>query len=219
LKADAKQVDMNLINRGFTLIEVLISITLLGVILVTIFGGLRIGFNAWETGEKNLDFQQHQQTILNFMQCQLASARAVSIETSDDRNLVFIGKPNAMAFVSSHSIMPGNIYGDVYVQYWVEDDVDGSMLKIYENNTLFESLTGELSNPSRSGMTYNLGRIENLSLFYLRKGQGESTWSDQWEWKTEEEEKLPAAIRCVFQINKDMPPIELFVATKASTIE
>ena len=36
-------------ERGFTLIEVLIAITLLGMIVMLLFGGIRLGARAWET--------------------------------------------------------------------------------------------------------------------------------------------------------------------------
>ncbi len=210
---------MELTNRGFTLIEVLISITLLSVILVLMFGGLRIGINAWETGEKNLDAQQHQQVVLDLMRRQLASAKAETIDTADDRQLLFNGKPTAVAFISSHAIMPGNIYGDVYVQYWIEDAGDQFILKIYENNTVFESLAGDMRSTSRTGTTYELAAVRDLRFSYLTKDESRSYWSDNWDPEARGDEKLPAAIRCVFQINKHMPPIEMFVATKASTLE
>src|SRR6056297_1786767 len=108
-------------RQGFTLIEVLISITLIGVIMVLIFGGLRISVNAWETGEKNIDASQHQQVVLDLMRRQLASMRAAVIETSDERKLGFSGGPSSMAYISSYAMAPGNFYGDVYVRYWVED--------------------------------------------------------------------------------------------------
>ena len=36
-------------ERGFTLIEVLIAITLLGMIVMLLFGGIRLGTRAWES--------------------------------------------------------------------------------------------------------------------------------------------------------------------------
>ncbi|MDO8958011.1 MAG: type II secretion system protein, partial [Deltaproteobacteria bacterium] len=44
---------------GFTLVEVMITLTILGFILLMIFGVFRLGLSAWEKGE-NLkeDYQQ-----------------------------------------------------------------------------------------------------------------------------------------------------------------
>ena len=40
---------------GFTLLELLIAITLLGLILVLLFGGLRLGMRSWDAGQLNVD--------------------------------------------------------------------------------------------------------------------------------------------------------------------
>ncbi|HEX7533874.1 MAG TPA: prepilin-type N-terminal cleavage/methylation domain-containing protein [Syntrophales bacterium] len=42
---------MNGHNRGFTLLELLIALTITAMIVAIIFGALRIGIRAWEKGE------------------------------------------------------------------------------------------------------------------------------------------------------------------------
>ena len=39
-------------QRGFTLVEVLIAISLLGLMLVILFGGLRLGGRSWDAIEQ-----------------------------------------------------------------------------------------------------------------------------------------------------------------------
>ncbi|MDZ7833070.1 MAG: prepilin-type N-terminal cleavage/methylation domain-containing protein [Desulfobacterales bacterium] len=200
-------------DRGFTLIEVLISITLIGVIMVIIFGGLRIGIRAWESGEKNIEASQHQQIVLDLMRRQLASMRARAFETPDEREIFFSGKPASMAFISGYSLVPGHPYGDVYVRYWVESEGDQYVLKIYENNTLFEGFASSSGrNPGESN-TYELTDVQNLGFSYLVEEESESYWTDNWQ---PDEPKIPLAIRCVFQKNTGMPPVEIFVATHES---
>jgi len=43
---------------GFTLLELLISMTILAMIVVIIFGAFRVGIRAWEKGEKDLGVRQ-----------------------------------------------------------------------------------------------------------------------------------------------------------------
>ncbi|MEE9250386.1 MAG: prepilin-type N-terminal cleavage/methylation domain-containing protein, partial [Alphaproteobacteria bacterium] len=42
-------------ERGFTLLEVLIAMTLLGLIMMLLFGGLRLGTRAWETNSDRVE--------------------------------------------------------------------------------------------------------------------------------------------------------------------
>jgi len=47
-------------NRGFTLLELLISLTILSLVTVLIFGAFRMGIRAWEKGERNIDGRQRE---------------------------------------------------------------------------------------------------------------------------------------------------------------
>ena len=41
-------------DRGFTLIEVLLATTLLGIMMLLLTGSLRIGADSWEAGEERM---------------------------------------------------------------------------------------------------------------------------------------------------------------------
>ena len=45
--------------RGFTLLEVLIALSIVGALLVIAFGGMRIALAAWRQGEDRADVHQH----------------------------------------------------------------------------------------------------------------------------------------------------------------
>ena len=38
-------------QTGFTLLELVVAITLMGVVLVLLYSGLRLGLNGWDGGE------------------------------------------------------------------------------------------------------------------------------------------------------------------------
>ncbi|HNT58060.1 MAG TPA: prepilin-type N-terminal cleavage/methylation domain-containing protein, partial [Syntrophales bacterium] len=60
-------------NRGFTLLELLISLTLLSVIAVLVFGALRLGVRAWEKGEATIETRQRERIVMDLLQRQMAS--------------------------------------------------------------------------------------------------------------------------------------------------
>jgi general secretion pathway protein J len=45
--------------RGFTLVELIIALALVGALLVTAFGGLRMAVGAWQRGDERAEAQQH----------------------------------------------------------------------------------------------------------------------------------------------------------------
>ena len=46
---------LNRQHRGFTLIELVIAITLMGLVLVALDSGLRLGLNSWDSGEQRAE--------------------------------------------------------------------------------------------------------------------------------------------------------------------
>jgi len=46
-------------SRGFTLLEVLIAISIVGALLVIAFGGMRVALAAWRQGETRVEAHQH----------------------------------------------------------------------------------------------------------------------------------------------------------------
>jgi general secretion pathway protein J len=49
--------------RGFTLLEVLIAISIVGALLVIAFGGLRVAVAAWHQGEARVEAHQHARAV------------------------------------------------------------------------------------------------------------------------------------------------------------
>ena len=73
------------ISPGFTLLELLISLTIIGLILVIVFGALRIGARAWEKGERDVETHQIQRIVLDNMKRQIASTCLREIMSEDEK--------------------------------------------------------------------------------------------------------------------------------------
>ena len=56
---------------GFTLLETLVGLTLLGIMLILIYSTLSIGLRAWDTGEKRVTEASHQRVVQSFLRREL----------------------------------------------------------------------------------------------------------------------------------------------------
>ena len=54
-------------QAGFTLLELLIAMTLLGMILVLLFGGLRLGVRSWDASQKQVDSLNSVRSLESFL--------------------------------------------------------------------------------------------------------------------------------------------------------
>jgi len=93
-------------SRGFTLIEVLIAMTLLGVIVVLLFGSLRIAAQSWSAGERRIEQVNQKAVVYQFFKRHLTAVRPVQAPENNDAfasetDHAFLGLPQRMRFVGA----------------------------------------------------------------------------------------------------------------------
>ncbi|MEA3278179.1 MAG: prepilin-type N-terminal cleavage/methylation domain-containing protein, partial [Pseudomonadota bacterium] len=76
---------------GFTLVELLIALALIGLITLLLFSGLRLGSRAWEAVEATADRTAELRIVRNFLERALVQARAVEVTLDAEDRLVFSG--------------------------------------------------------------------------------------------------------------------------------
>jgi general secretion pathway protein J len=165
-------------NRGFTLLEVLVSLTIMALITGIAFAGLRIGIDSWERGTRRIQELDQRISVERFLERQLPLA----IEGQ------FKGNRTILEFISSYSLANGP--GDpMTVKYSFES---GDL--IYSETPLAKYTAGF----SDAGVTQSLGRFANVRFGYLGDDSlGKPAWFDEWDGS-----KPPAVVR--FEINKDV---------------
>jgi general secretion pathway protein J len=83
-------------TAGFTLAEVLVSLAILGLMLVLLFGNVRFEARAWQSAATRSDRTSEMETVTEFMRRQLG--QAYPYYDQDRRQLAFDGGPNALRF-------------------------------------------------------------------------------------------------------------------------
>jgi general secretion pathway protein J len=91
---------------GFTLVELLVALTLFALMSVLMFGGLRFGLRAWESGGERIDEAAQVEVVQSLLRRALSQARLPWEDQDRDILSVFSGTPDTVSFVAplpSHS--------------------------------------------------------------------------------------------------------------------
>jgi prepilin-type N-terminal cleavage/methylation domain-containing protein len=112
-------------RRGFTLLELLISLTLLVVIVVITMGAMRLGSRSVAAGEKKMNDRERFRTVLSLMDAQIQSQIPLTYEEAvSGKKYYFRGDGKTLRFCTSYSIWSGR-RGYVIVDYRVETGDSG----------------------------------------------------------------------------------------------
>jgi general secretion pathway protein J len=99
-------------SSGFTLLEVLVAITLLGLIAALLSGGLRFGTRVWHRGEDQLQALAAIQSAHGLMRRQLVQAVPLIAPDDPEGAVLFEGMPTYVRFVATApaDVMVGGSY-------------------------------------------------------------------------------------------------------------
>ena len=203
---------------GFTLLELLISLSIMGLILLIVFGALRIGSRAWEKGERDVEAHQRARIVLDLLKQQLASASLHEIKIGDEKPFYLKGNDRSVAFISRIPVLPGNSTGMAYVQYVVQDEVGGDRerLSFYEDSALLFAKDRDRNVPEKDDFIVLIPEIESLRFEYLKgseKDKDQPEWQEEWD--PVEDQGLPIAVRIIFTEKPGMPQMRVIARIAA----
>ena len=127
-------------GAGFTLMEVLVSITLMSLISVAIYYGYRIGLDSWSRAEKSLERERNVQFVLDLMSRQLGSMVPYYSRQALDGAfvdvLLFNGTEQGVRFVTTFSVESRSAAGLRLVEYFLGSSREGSGRALLLNEKL-----------------------------------------------------------------------------------
>lgn len=159
-------------DKGFTLLELMISITIFSVMLLIIFGAMRLGYRSIEKAEKTTEFLERIRTTINIIEAQFQSQIPLTYEEDGEKKLYFAGKKESVQFSSNYSAWSGQ-RGYVKVLYNIEQDANGKKALYVTENTI---------SIDDSRKTMLLSDVEGISFHYFFKDptNEEGEWRDEW---------------------------------------
>jgi general secretion pathway protein J len=175
--------------RGFTLIEVLLAMTLLSVMMTLLFVSLKICAESWEKGEKKIFEVSETAGVVNFFQRHLVMAKPLWNDfTEEERRFSFQGDQQFLQFVSSFPASAGRAGLQLFTVQLVSENrqnaIKVTITPFYPVAEGDEWLTEEET---------LIKGVAGFSLAYFgpEEGETESSWLDQWR----ERDQLPKLVR------------------------
>lgn len=189
---------------GFTLLEVLIAMTLLGVMMVLIFGTLRVSVRSWESGEKQAAQVSQLLVLHNFLRSHLTRMKPWEDDFSGEETVFsFQGTEQTIQFVSTLPLHNRGAGGWHKFSLQLTKNRDKLDL-IVKLEPFFPSLDQERQAIDDVVLIENIEAIR-FSYFGSDESDKEDQWLDQWLEKSYFPKMIQVDIRV--RGEKNWPPL------------
>lgn len=196
---------MNKNKRGFTLVELLIAITLSIVIFIILLAAMRLGYKSQATGTERSEQAQKVRIICDRVAWLLRGTYPFYLNKIDQQKLFFEGKSDQAGFVTSSVDAYGLGPEDQGGLKWVSIFTDKDGLKIREKVYFLEDVFDD-----SGGKVYLLDPdVNKIAFEYFDIPEGETQGSWVTEWDPEDKETLPAAVKVQMTMERGGKKIEL----------
>ena len=170
-------------GRGFTLIEVVLALSIAAAVLVIVFAGLRVGLAGWSKGEARAAQLDHARGVLVLLERTLEGAFPYRYVPAEQRavRVLFEGHPDRVTFAPLAPPFPGG--GPIaFTAVSLSGEAAGLTLRqqALPNFLAPDGLAPLLVDPETTGVRFR----------YLRGQSG--AWQDEWDMGREE--SIPRAV-------------------------
>ncbi|MDR0310283.1 MAG: prepilin-type N-terminal cleavage/methylation domain-containing protein [Acidobacteriota bacterium] len=232
MSANKRECDL---ESGFTLLELLIAVTLVAVMAVGVWAALDLCVKAWMRGIDAIDSNQRERSTRDLVRKQIASAyplvqsstassvtqgeaaaRTATVRSSSATLApVFLGGETGLRFVSPNSLLSMDSAGLVMVTYEAEVDSDGNIVLMEREAPYMGQGADDGGFTSSIPVFYNL---KECIFEYYYPGDADNPAEWLTEWDAASRRRLPAAVRISMlfrDADKDSPGIQMIIPLRA----
>ncbi len=195
---------------GFTLVELLVALTLFAVLSVLLFGAVRFGMRATEVGTARLERAGDIAAAAGFLRNELADAQPLEKQQDDRRTIAFDGEADSVEFtaLTPAYLAPGGWH--VLKVAFERRDAAGRLVLSWRLVRADEGDDGPLA----SGRAVLLEGVKSVEFGYF--GAAAEGDRPQWHERWQDAASLPALVRLriAFADGKRAP--DLLVALRAA---
>lgn len=171
-------------QQGFTLLELLISLTLLGMMLVLLFGGLRLGVRSWDSVQKEVDHLNSVRSVENFLRREMERVYPYRWKSLPGQNYAFAGERNKVSFVAP---LPSRIGAGGLYAITMELEQNGNGRRLTWKHVPVDSQMKDFASLDQAKEIVLVGAELNavddiwLSYFGREKDGAEPRWVEHWD--------------------------------------
>lgn len=180
-------------SSGFTLIEVVLALSIFALMGAILYGAFALGQSAVVKSQKNADESQKRRSAGDLIGTYIHSAFPYR-DSPQDPAPFFDGEPNSVTFVSAYSHAMGG-RGMAKIQISADEGASGrASLRLAETTPVRLN-----SDSGAAGQSQGFVLEENVRQFridYLNPQIEDDTWEESWDAR--ERRSLPRAVRFIY---------------------
>jgi general secretion pathway protein J len=182
---------------GFTLIEVLLALTIFALMGTILYGAFSLGHGAVEKSQKSFETNQKLRAVDELLGSYIRSAFPYR-STPQTAPLLFTGESAELTFVSSFSLAMGGRGMAKVRLFWEGDEKRGGTLRLEEETPVRvqDDEGNEGHEGLRNGMVIREG-VKEFRITYLDPQSEEEQWEERWD--AGERNGLPRAVRLEYR--------------------
>jgi general secretion pathway protein J len=208
-------------NTGFTLLEVMLALTLLALMMGMIYASLNIGLRAWDAGDKRVTAASNWRTVEHFMRRELGQVFPSRWRGVPTPYVAFEGTATTLRYVTTLNLDAALQNGAAAGLQWAELRLNGSVLTL--NRQAFDSqaqnFEGLLSGSTSTGVTSTtiapvklMDNMTSLSIEYF--GQDNDNTDPTWRSEWLDLQRLPSLVRFKIETTRGRDIPDMVVSIK-----
>jgi general secretion pathway protein J len=178
---------------GFTLIEVVLALTIFALLGTILYGAFALGQSALAKSQSAATRSQTQRSTADLLASYIRSAYPYRY-SAQEQAIFFEGESDSLVFVSAYSHGVGG-RGMAKIQLAAGDEDRGRAPLELEEITPVR-LDGEQRSAGQSHRLVLQERVRDFRLAYLDPQAEQETWEERWDGQ--ERRRLPRAVRLTF---------------------
>ena len=202
-------------NAGFSLMELLIAITILGFILTLLFTAFRLVQRSWDAAEKHIESTSQSQIGRQFLSNLIAQASPLVWKNSPEKYLAFSGTATELRLVTE---LPAHFDGGGLQQVALTVETDGESSSLIFSNAPLKREAIDFDVQSNDNSHVIIDKAKKIAFSYygpektgaVPNVDAPARWTNDWD----KAGQLPKLIRIQLETDPRWP--DLFISPMLS---